>query len=198
MRHALVLLTLLAFGPTAEAGLSQPTQAVYLQFGGGLGSGDQPFRAGVGWNVGFGGIIGRYDDAFSIGRHIGLGLQVRQDIQLHAIAPELRTAPMFELRRGIDLLVVGLRASVMGGPLLHTFTGPLPNTAAVSIPRTRLAGGTVRVAGTAQYRFKRAWSAFVRLEAGADFVETVQPSLGFTLGLEWAVVTKQRETKQRK
>lgn len=197
MRYALALLPMLALSPAAHAGLSQPTQAVYLQLGGGLGAGDRPFRPGIGWNAGFGGIIGRYDDSFAIGRHIGVGVQVRQDVQLHDIAPELRTAPMFELRRGIDLLVVGLRASVMGGPLLHTFTGPLPNTGAVNIPRTSLVGGTARISGTAQYRFKRAWSAFVRLEAGVDVVETVQPTMAFTLGVEWAVVTRKGSTKQK-
>jgi hypothetical protein len=181
--RALLTALALALPLSASAELSRPTAGWWLHVGGGLGAGDRPFRPGVGWHAGVGGWFGRYDDACAIGRHVGLGLEVRQDVQLHPGARELRTAPMLEVRRGIDLLVVGVRVSVLGGPLITTpFGAP-----------SRVDGGTVRVAGAVHYRFVPRVSAYVRLEAGVDVVDVVQPALGVLLGVELAAPGRRRD-----
>jgi hypothetical protein len=191
----LALVGLLAVSTPAHAELSKPTSGVWLQFGGGLASASlrEPatgmrYAAGTGWHLGFGGFVGRYDDSFAIGRQVAFGLQVRQEAYFPADDFRLRTVPMFEVRRGIDLLVATVHVGGAIGPLLDTE----PDEG------TRLSGGTARVVGAAHYRFSRLWSAIVRLEAGVDAVWVDQgsgaapfpsPTVGLTLGLQFSAPT---------
>ncbi len=170
-----LLLALLMTAPmTAHAELSRPTSGITATFGGGLGAGDRPFRPGIGWTASLGGFAGNYDDVFAIGRHWGFAARVRQDLQPQAAAPELRTAAMLDLSRGLDLIVIGVSFHVLGGPLFRT---PLDGSPTV------FDGGTVRVAGEFHYRFEATWSAFARLEAGLDIADALQPSLSFLVGV---------------
>lgn len=193
-RPCLALAGLLSLGlpsTMAHAGsLSAQSQAgMYVGGGAGLGSGDRPLRASPAWQLGVGTWFGRYDPDFALGRHIGVGLRVRQDVQPHPAAPLLRTAPQLEIRRGLDLLVVHVHAGGTVGPWLDTpLTGDRTTT---------LQGVTARAFGAVGYRFHRWWAAQVRAEAGvdvalADRVE-VMPSLGLLVGIE-AVVPIRKKT----
>lgn len=175
-RLAVGLFALIASGP-AHAELAGDRAGVWAHLAAGLGSGDAPFRAGVGWSAALGGWVGRYDDSFSIGRHVGFGAVVRQDLIFRPDATILRTAPMLQVHRGIDLLVVGLELGGAVGPLLQTTLGG----------ETVVTGGTARLVGALKYRFERRTSLLLRLDVGVD-VETdaVQPSLGLVLGFQFA------------
>jgi hypothetical protein len=185
----LAALLLCLHSPTAEATLAGRQSGVWAHVAGGLGAGDNPFRAGVGWSAAVGGWFGKYDDSFSLGRHVGIGLAVRQDLIFRPDERILRTAPMLQVHRGIDLLVVGLELGGTVGPLLETTLGG----------PTRVTGGTARVVGALKYRFVPNWSLFARLDAGVD-VETdaVQASLGFLLGFQLAVPTRGAAFDRRK
>jgi hypothetical protein len=180
----LALATATATPRTAQAALASDQAGVWLHVGGGLGAGDAgPFRGGVGWTLGFGGWYGRYDDAFSIGRQLGFGAVVRQDVIFREDLTLFRTAPMLHVYRGIDLLVVGLEVGGSAGPLLETLPGA----------GTQVTGGTVRAMGALNYRFHPRWSAFARLEAGVDIEPTtVQASVGFFLGLKFATPLRRK------
>jgi hypothetical protein len=175
----------------AYAGLSAQQSGLALHIGGGLGLGDGPITPGIGWTAGLGGWVGKYDDAFSLGRHIGFGVVVRQDIQLHAARSGLRTTTLLQVHRGIDLLVIGLQLGGAAGPLFETPTGQ----------PTQFAGVAARITGLAKYRFKPRWGLFLRFEAGADvYTPTVggdptrvYGAAGTMLGIEFATPTTVRK-----
>lgn len=179
MKALAACVALALFAPAqAHAQLAGPRAGVWFDLSGGLATGDLPYVAGTGWSVGLGGWAGRYDSSFALGRSWGAGARLRQDVLFTAAGPVLRTAPLLEARRGIDLLVVGFDISLLGGPLWQTDLGGAG---------TRFAGGTTRLAGGVRYRFKPEINALVRLEAGIDIDQLqVQPVLGLTVGIAYA------------
>lgn len=168
----------------AMAGLSDPSAGMTVDFGAGLGVGGQPFRSGLGWTVGVGGWFGKYDESFAIGRHIAFTARIRQDATFGSRGAMLRSAPMLEVTRGVDLLVVGLRAGAAGGAILETPLGGGPTEV----------GGTVRGFGAVVYRFRPRVGLTLRVDAGVDIIGgRVQPSVGTLLGLTFLAPLKRAE-----
>ncbi|MCB9680246.1 MAG: hypothetical protein H6733_02140 [Alphaproteobacteria bacterium] len=183
---ATVFAALLATSP-AHAALGGDKAGWYVDVGVGLGAGDLPFTPGVGWTAAVGGWLGRYDDDYALGRHWGVGARFRQDVQLAPGRRTLRSAPMLEVRRGVDLLVVGLHVAVLGGPLLETTLD------ASTTPGTRLAGGTARLAGDVVYRFRPHAGLALRVETGVD-VDALhaEPVLAATVGFTFSAPVPRR------
>ncbi len=107
--------------------------------------------AGVNW------WWGRYDHSYAIGRYWSLGVANRFDLQLGDAGMHL--APLLELRRGNDLIVVGTYTAIAAGPLV------LMTSDDTAI------GATGRLAVGGEFRRHRFWGATLRLEAGADYVD---------------------------
>lgn len=148
----LALALIFALTSPAEA-LTMQQSGPYVDAGAGLGLGNGPLDAGVGWGAGVGWWAGRYDDAYAVGRYWGAGAMVRQDW----IGGTLRTAPMLEVRRGLDLVVLGWHGFLAGGPLVVSRSGD------------SVVGGTGRVGIGAEFRRTRYLGLTLRLEGGADF-----------------------------
>lgn len=186
----------------AHAGLAGPAAGVQVDLGAGLGVGDLPWTPGVGWTLAVGGWWGRYDEEGALGRHVAVLARVRQDLQ----QGELRTYPGLEVRRGIDLLVVGLRFGGFVAPVLHTrlagdlLLAPRPGAPFAPPEPTALTGVTARALGAVAWRFRPPAALVLRLEAGVDVdarsgaPQPVEPALGVLLGFEFSprVRTKAR------
>lgn len=139
-----------------------------LDVGVGLGLGGAPASAHVGGVIDAGWWVGRYDDQYSLGRYWWVGPTFRFDWRPDGV----RLAPMVEVRRGIDLLVVGVAPLVTLGPVF--------------------AGDEISYAGRAglfaKFRRTRSFGWFLRLEAGADVSESGQARFagGVLLGGAWS------------
>jgi hypothetical protein len=117
----------------------------------GLGLGGHPVAAHVGGQLSLGWWSGTYDDQYAFGRYWWVGPTGRVDWQ----ADTLRVAPMLEIRRGIELIVVGLSIGAAGGPLLRVEDGTD-------------VGWTARALGQVKLRRSRFWGFSLRVEAGVD------------------------------
>lgn len=111
-----------------------------------------PVLGGVTGFASLGWWVGTYDDSYAIGRYWSVNLNGRIDYQPDGAT---RIAPALELRRGVDLVVVGWYFGVGGGPVA-VLDGPVG------------AGG--RLAFGAEFRRTRFLGLTLRLEAGADAV----------------------------
>lgn len=98
---------------------------------------------------------GNYDDSYAIGRYWAAHLNGRLDWFPTA---STRIAPTLEVRRGLDLVVVGWYFGVGGGPVL------VPTSDGTTL------GGGGRVAFAGEFRRTRFLGFTARLEAGADVV----------------------------
>ncbi|MBT3224528.1 MAG: hypothetical protein HN348_36130 [Proteobacteria bacterium] len=162
----LVLALFLALTPPAHA-LAEPKSGPYVDLGVGLGAGDAPFAAGLGWQAGFGWWVGPYDRSYAFGRFWSIGATLRQDW----IKNSLHTAPLLEVRRGMDLFVAGGHIFFAGGP---TVVG-------------KSVGPTARVGIGAKFRRHRFWGLTLRLEGGASYVDKVPSGqMGVLLGGSFA------------
>lgn len=116
---------------------------------------------------------GRYDHSYAIGRYWSLGVNNRFDLQL--ATDDLRVAPMLELRRGNDLIVVGTYMALAAGPLV------------VSTNDGSLMGGTGRLALCGEFRRHRFWGSTLRIEAGADYLNgSVGAAGALLLGVQFS------------
>lgn len=170
--------------PHAEAGLSNQTGGLWLELGGVVAGVDRPLSLGVGPEITVGGWFGKYDDALALGRHWGVGVTVEGLQRPLDDAKPWVVAPQVTVHRSIDLLVVGLRGGLSGGPLLR-----------LDREEQRAVGGTVRVHGTVAWRFKPPLALGLRLHAGVD-VENGQasPTVGLTTSLQWFGRLRQIDT----
>lgn len=133
----------------------------------GLGLGGDPFGATLSLRGSVGVWRGNYDDVFALGRSWGYGAAVRVDLR----GESTRIAPMLELRRAIDLFVIGLRWRVMAGP---EWEG------------AKLGIGA-RVGGTLAYRPSPYIGPALDIEAGAAWVDgRVGPRGALSLGIAGA------------
>jgi hypothetical protein len=159
----LPLVALLLAPVAADAQTTRQT-GLWLDAQPGLGLGGQPFGATFGVRGSVGVWRGNYDDAFALGRSWGWGASVRVDFR----GDSTRVAPMLELRRTLDLLVLGLRWRVMAGP---EWEGD------------KLGVGA-RVGGTVKVRPSPFVGPTLDLEAGAAWIDgRVGPRIALSLGI---------------
>lgn len=147
--------------------LSQPMNGIQIDLAAGAGGGGTPLTTGVGWQASASYWSGNYDSVYSLGRFWGIGATLRQDYT----AQGLRTAPMLEVRRGMDLIVVGITGHFSIGPVLDA--GGL--------------GGTIRAGLSTKLRRHAYWGLTLRLEGGVElFEDRVGGQFGILLGGSFA------------
>jgi hypothetical protein len=149
--------------------LSSPALALTQVQGGpafdlaaGLGLRGAPLRPALGGQASFGWWSGVYDDQYAFGRYWWLGATVRADWRPDAFG----LTPMIELRRGIELIVVGVAPFVAGGLTLQPDGGVL--------------GFTGRAGVGLKLRRTRYFGLSLRVEAGVDVVDE---QVGFAGGV---------------
>jgi hypothetical protein len=135
-----------------------------VDLGVGLGVG-APFQPRLGGHLGLGWWVGTYDDQYAFGKYWAFGPSVRFDL----VPGTWSAAPMFEIRRGVELIVVGVAPFVAGGPVLASVEGAEPAL-----------GWTARTGVNLKLRRTRFWGLTARLELGA---EGVGGNVGFAGGL---------------
>jgi len=181
MRHPLVLHVLVVLTLVMSLAVAAPARAqTSAQQGGwidvqpGLGLGGSPFGPSFGTRASLGWWRGNYDHGYLLGRAWGVGVATRVDL----FGPELRVAPSLEIRRMIDLLVLGFRWRVLAGPEWED---------------DQLGVG-LRVGGTIKVRPTPTVGPTLDLEAGAAWVDgKVSPRLAVSLGVEVALSWKGKE-----
>lgn len=146
----------LALVASASA-LTSPQSGPGAELAVGLGLGGERVAAHVGGVAAVGWWFGHYDDQYSLGRYWWVGPAVRADWRPGGV----RIAPLLEVRRGVDLLVVGVAPLIAAGPVWSDGT----------------LGWTARLGLIAELRRTRSWSADLRLEAG---VEVFGSAVGFS------------------
>mgnify|MGYP001284325370 CR=1 FL=1 len=145
----------------------------------GLGLGGSPFGPSFGTRASVGYWKGNYDFDYLLGRAWGVGLATRVDL----FGPELRVAPSLEIRRMIDLLVLGFRWRVLAGPEWEN---------------DKLGVG-LRVGGTVKVRPTPRIGPTIDLEAGAAWVDgRISPRIGVSIGVEIALSVQGREDRDPK
>jgi len=181
MHRILCATALLCATQTAVAAPFSPDDVLFDKrtvawFGADLGvsGADIAFRPHAAWDVSFGTLFGAIVGHDDVGRLWGIGARVRQDLRPIDGVLSVRTAPMLEVRRELDILIFGVHGAVLAGPLFDS---------AAASP-TRLAGGTVRLAGGARLGGIAGPGLSVRLEAGVDVAQKVTPSIGLLVGIE--------------
>ncbi|MCO4747528.1 MAG: hypothetical protein KC912_22195 [Proteobacteria bacterium] len=162
--RALLVLVLLSLAPVAEASFTSPREGLWFQAAGGFAADLR--GAGPGWHAGGGYWWGNYDNDYALGRYWGVGVTARQDY----VRGELSTVPMLELRRGNDVIVVGLHWFVSAGPVIR------PNAI----------GAEARGGVGGRFRLNPALSAFLRLEAMGGYVDAPTAGGGVVIGMMWS------------
>lgn len=141
-----------------------------IDLGAGLSLGGSPFAANAGGHFALGWWTGTYDDQFSFGKYWSFGLSNRFDFGLTDQRWSL--APMFEIRRGLELIVVGVHPFLAGGPIL------------VAQGDEDLAiGWTARAGIGGKFRRSRFFGLTARIEGGVDSAAgAVSPAFSLLLG----------------
>jgi hypothetical protein len=159
---ALLLLTLI---PGVAWAQTTDQRGLWFDVHPGLGLGGHPFEPSLGVRTSAGWWWGNYDRGFILGRSVGIGVAFRADV----LGDVPRLAPSLEIRRTVDLLVVGYRWRVLAGP--EWAAGEL--------------GVGARLGGTLKYRPSRWVGPTLDLEAGAAWVAgRVSPRFGVAIGVE--------------
>lgn len=165
--------------------LAEPQVGPLVEVVGGFGAGGAPFHPGFGAAATVHLWAGRYDDQYAIGRYWSVGPTFRADYTLatSTTPAALRLAPLFEVRRGLELIVVGLNGFVGGGPLFVA-----PDDGELTL------GATARAGLGLEYRRSRFWGVAVRLEGGADFVgDSVGAVAGALVGFQFSRPAREME-----
>jgi hypothetical protein len=156
---------LILLATVADAAITAQRSGGYVDVAGGLALSG---AVGPSADMALGGWWGVYDDDLSLGRYWGAGLRIDEDVRGSAVS--LR--PMVELRRGMDLIVVGIHGYAALGPVF-------PDLGAGGD-----AGLSARVGGGVEFRRTPALGVELRLDGGADLVDgTVRPAGSLLLGL---------------
>jgi hypothetical protein len=165
----LLLLSLLSPALALTSQQSGPS----LDLAAGLGLRGAPVSAALGGDLSLGWWIGTYDDQYAFGKYWWLGASGRVDWRPDALG----ITPMVEVRRGLELFVVGVAPFVGAGPVLSVVSGG----GDVPVGLTGRAGVMVKMRRT------RFLGISLRLEAGADVVGG-SPSFagGALFGVSWA------------
>ncbi len=148
----------------AASGLADQRAGAWADAHAGLGVGGAPAGVGFGTDSSVGVWSGRYDPDYALGRYVGVGLGLRT-------GPDGLLAGMLEVRRGVDLLIVGLHGFGAAGWDLGA-GAPLAEIGLGVKARVRPTGRFV------------GWE--LRLRGGAEFADTVRPVGCVTLGAAFA------------
>jgi hypothetical protein len=169
---------LILLATVADAAITDHRSGAYVDLAGGLGYtgrargpalGDPPRSApAAALDMAVGGWWGVYDDDLSLGRYWGAGVRVEEDVD----GPDVSLRPMVELRRGMDLIVVGVHGYAALGPVFSN-PGAEDDT-----------GLAARIGGGLELRRTPVLGIELRLEGGADLIDgTVQPAGSLLLGV---------------
>lgn len=171
MRWLLLAFTLWS---TPALALTDPRQGLWVELGaGGLLDTGSPVAFAPSWGLSMGVWFGQYDEDFAIGRYGGIGITLRQAW----LRGELVTLPSLELRKGVDVIVVGYHGFLHVGPQITDNGVGLEGLLGVG----------------AKYRFKPHWGVGVRLGAGAAWAdERVTARAEARLTLCWAASFKKK------
>ena len=160
----------LLLAPGAQA-FTVPMQGVYAET---MVSGQLVATPSVGGSAGAGFWFGQYDDAYALGKFVGLGTHLSVE---HSQRGTLLT-PQLELRRGWDILLAQINGSLRVG---SEFVAASPTQS----PRWRASLG-----GQVKYRYHRYWGAFLNMHGGVITAMEpngpLRPTLNMSLGLAWS------------
>ncbi len=168
--------------PGAAAGeLAGATAGPTVDVGGGLAVNHLPWTPGGLWSVGVGGWWGKGDAGGAIGRNVAIVARWRSEV----VGDRWHNTPGLEVRRGIDLIVLGIRFGGFVGPRFVSAWPPASGVGDVA-----LEGLSVLAHGGLAWRFRPPAALLLRLDAGVD-VDTrpaarhpVTPALGLMVGFE--------------
>lgn len=148
----------------AASGLADQRAGAWVDAHAGLGLAGAPAAVGFGSDASVGVWSGRYDPDYALGRYVGVGVGVRT-------GPRGHLAGLLEVRRGVDLLIMGL----------HGF-GAVGWDLGLDAPLAEVGFGVkARVRPTGRFV---GWE--LRVRAGAEFADQVRPVGGVTLGAAFA------------
>ena len=164
-----MLCALFTAAALAGGGIASPRSGLWADAGAGVSASGDPIAVSPGADVSIGAWFGPYDDDYAIGRYTGIGMAVRPEIRGGAFAPG---SAVIEVRRGIDLLVVGAHVFAAAGSTLDR-----DPSAVIEIG----GGAKGRLRPTGRYV---GWQ--VRARVGAAVGPRVTPEAGVTLGVEFA------------
>jgi hypothetical protein len=178
MIRAFVLAALLV--PSVALAQTSSQVGAWADASGGVALGGGALRADPTARLALGAWWGNYDDALALGRSWGLGAAVRLD----ARRGEPRVAPMVELRRQIDLLILGLRWRALAGAEWHGDA----------------LGVGARVGGSLMIRVRPQIGPFIDLEAGGGYVGgAFRPAMAAGVGVASALrLTDARRRGERR
>lgn len=128
----------------------------------GLGLRGAPVRPALGGQLSVGWWTGVYDDQYAFGRYWWVGPTVRADWRPDGFG----LSPMLEIRRGLELIVVGVAPFLAGGLTID--------------PDQEVLGFTGRGGVQLKFRRTRYWGISLRVEAGVDVVDS---AVGFAGGV---------------
>jgi hypothetical protein len=162
-------LILLSLATNAHA-LTTNRSGYGIELAGGATLALPPVSGGGSASVGAHWWFGPYDDSYAIGRYWAIGTTDRVDFG----PAGLSLAPMLELRRGTDLIVLGMWSGLAGGPL-------------IALGDDTVIGATGRFIAGAEFRRSRFWGFTGRIELGADMLgDTVVGVGSLQLGLQFS------------
>lgn len=173
-----LLLTLSLLVPASASAQTSRQVGLWLDGQPGLGLGGSPVGATLGVRGSTGVWWGNYDTGFLLGRSWGIGAAVRVDL----FGPQMRVAPSLELRRTVDLLVIGYRWRVLAGP---EWDGDA-------------VGASARLGGTLKVRPNRYIGPTLDAEIGAAYIGgKVSPRGLIGIGVEVAFPVAGRNPQRR-
>jgi hypothetical protein len=145
--------------------ITEPTSGVWLDVGGGSGFGGTP-AATPGGIVSIGGFHGRYDHEYALGRYWAWGATWRP-----GYAGGLQQDVLFEVRRGVDIIVAAPFFGLAGGVGLGAATT-----------------GVAEATGGVKWRWQRTIGLSLRVGAGARFggATAVLPSASAHLAFSYS------------
>ncbi|MFT7520561.1 MAG: hypothetical protein ACI9MC_002710 [Kiritimatiellia bacterium] len=171
MKYLPLLLVLLA--PISAHAFTSRQTGIWFDAHGGLAIGGTPIKAGLGYRGSVGILQGNYDRSYALGRSWGIGATVHHHVDRHL-------ATMLEVRRHIDLLVLGVRLRAMAGPEWEQ--GKM--------------GATARVGAGLKIRPTPIIGPTIDIEGGASYIDgVVSPRFGVHLGVEISIPVAGREPK---
>jgi len=122
--------------------------------------------------------FGQYDDAYALGKFLGLGTHLSVE---HSQRGTMLT-PQLELRRGWDILLAQINGSLRVGPEFARASS------------THEARWRASLGGQVKYRYHRYWGAFLSVHGGVitgrEANSPLGPTINASLGIAWSAPVK--------